>query len=378
MLIAMPGCKEDRLEPVEKDGKAPEPVRNVKVENLPGSARFTYTLPSDADLLYVKAEFEDGKGKIMSTKASYYTNQLTVKGFGDTAVHQVKLYAVDRSENSSTPVTVSVQPQLPPVLAVFKSLQIKEDFGGVNIQLENASEADIAIVVCATDSLGAFLPVETYYTKLKQVSFSIRGYDAAKKEFGAYIRDRWDNRSDTLRKELVPLFEKQLDKGKFRLVSLPTDQPYAWGLPMTGMWNNVISDGDMFHTAQGSGLPQWFTFDLGVKAKLSRFTLWQRQGSWIYTHGNPKRYELYGSNNPPSDGSWNNWIKLTECASLKPSGLPLGENSNEDVEAAGRGEEWTVPLDAPPVRYIRFKLLENWSGSDFLHVSEITLWGKEE
>ena len=33
------------------------------------------------------------------------------------------------------------------------------------------------------------------------------------------------------------------------------------------------------------------------------------------------------------------------------------------------------PAEAPPVRYIRFKVLETWGGMDFIHFTEFTFWG---
>jgi hypothetical protein len=146
------------------------------------------------------------------------------------------------------------------------------------------------------------------------------------------------------------------------------------------MWDEKITaEGNMWHSADGP-MPMQVTFDLGVTAKLSRFTLWQRQGQWIYNHGNPKQYEIWGSVNPPSDGSWTNWEKLVECTSVKPSGQPTGMNSSEDVAAAARGEEFNIPLSAPRVRYIRVKVLESWigKGGQAAHISEMTFYGNDQ
>jgi len=134
----------------------------------------------------------------------------------------------------------------------------------------------------------------------------------------------------------------------------------------------------MWHSADAP-MPVHFTFDLGVQAKLSRFVLWQRQGQWIYNHGNPKRYEIWGTTSPANNGSWDNWILLASCISEKPSKQPLGMNTAEDVAAAARGEETNIALDAPKVRYIRVKILEPWVGSGGLatHISEMTFYGND-
>src|SRR5690606_14879527 len=105
--------------------------------------------------------------------------------------------------------------------------------------------------------------------------------------------------------------------------------------------------------------PQWFTFDLGVTAKLSRLVLFKRlSNAYLYNSGAVKRWTLYGSNNPNPDGSFDeSWIFLMDCNSYKPSGLPPGENTNEDLEYA-RGRRIHVPRrcaggSLPPLGHAR-------------------------
>src|SRR3546814_18376720 len=104
---------------------------------------------------------------------------------------------------------------------------------------------------------------------------------------------------------------------------------------MNKIWNDSQSEND-FVTSPGHGLPQWFTFDLGVTARLSRLVLFKRLSNrFLYNSGAVKRWSLYGSNDPNPDGSFDeSWIFLMECNSIKPSGLPPGENTNEDLEYA--------------------------------------------
>lgn len=380
IAIAFSNCKEDELKAVESDKSAPGTIANLVVESQAGAVEISYSLPTDKDLLYVVAEYTNKYGKLIQIKASTYTSRLIVNGFADTSVYNINLYAVDRSENRSAPVVVQVKPLEPPILGIYKSMRIAEDFGGINIKFNNPTEAEIAVVICFKDSIGNMSLKETYYTKQKNVDFASRGFESKETVFGVYIRDRWNNRTDTLKKALTPIYEKLLDRTKFRTVSLPTDAATGWGLSMPGMWDGrITAEGNMWHSAD-VGMPMHITFDLGVTAKLSRFTLWQRQGVWIYNHGNPKRYEIWGSTNPPSNGSWDNWVMLKSCTSVKPSGSPSGSNMNDDVAAAGRGEEFSVPLDAPKVRYIRVRILEAWVGAGGLaaHISEMSFYGNDQ
>jgi hypothetical protein len=380
LLALMSSCNEDKLSPVENDGIAPAPISNPQAEALPGAVKITYTIPSDKDLLYIKAEFTNKGGQIIEVKASYYTNSLKLEGFADTSVYQVKLYAVDKGENKSQPVTIDVKPLRPPVYMAKDLLTYRPDFGGINIKSLNTAEADLAFVICIKDSLGDYKIVDTYYSKRDSINFSIRGFDSIQTNFAIYVRDRWNNRSDTVFASLTPIYEKLLDKTKFSNYPLTSDAPYGWGLQMPGMWDGKITaEGNMWHSADPWHVPMWITFDLGVAAKLSRFTLWQRQGTWIYTHGNPKDYEVWGSSTPPSDSwSWPGWVLLSKCTSVKPSGNPLGSNTSEDIAAAAAGESWNVSLDAPAIRYIRIKINSTWAGGVAAHISEISFWGNDK
>ena len=383
-IIVIQGCDKNALGPEKNGGVPPGPVSIVKVTDLPGAAIITYTLPKDTDLLYVKAQYTAKDGTIRESKASYYNNNIEVVGFGDTSAHEVKLFAVNEGENASKPVTVIVHPKEPPYLVVLDSLQTRPDFGGINITFKNPSGGNVAIVVLANDTLGHFVPFNTNYTNLKEGEFSVRGFDSVMTKFGIYIRDRWNNISDTLIVNLKPLFEMRLDRTKMQGIALPGDAPLGYGGNIANLFDGNTTDngGHWYHTGDAARMPQRFTFDMGVKAKLSRLTWWMRQygggQTFYYSLHNPRTVEIWGSNNPPSDGSWNNWILLAAHDQIKPSGLPEGQLSQADIDAAVAGETITFPLNTPAVRYIRFKTLRNWSNGTYVNFDELALWGQPE
>lgn len=376
-LLCLCCCKEDLLRPLNKD-EAPGPVTNVQVENISGGAKISYNRPKDNNLLYVKAVYAIRPGVEREVKASYYQNKLTIDGFPDTLSYPVQLYAVSRGEKASDPVTISIKPLTPPVKDVFNQLQIAATFGGVRINFVNAAEADIVISVLAADSLNDLVPAETFYTKRKEGTFAARGFNTTKRKFAAFVRDRWNNHSDTLYAELSPLFEQKLDKAKFKEVDLPTD---TWqghiSTKIPNLWDDKLG-GNIFHTKPGSGLPQWFTMDMGVKATLSRFRLHHRDGTTDgpYTGGDPKIYEIWGSNSPANDGSWESWTLLSRFESVKPSGLPEGTVTTEDKQfAVVDGEDFDFPADIAPMRYLRFKTIKVWGALDHMYIAELTFWG---
>ncbi|ATP56947.1 hypothetical protein CPT03_10870 [Pedobacter ginsengisoli] len=377
IFFIAPGCKQTELTTLVSDGVAPGPITNAVVENLSGAAKITYKLPPDQDLLYVKALYTSKQGAVRETKVSYYNNNLTVEGFGDTSAYEVKLYAVDRGENVSQPLSVTVKPKKAPFLIVRDSVKVVSDFGGISVSFKNSTENNIAIVVLANDSLGNFTPINTNYTNLKQSSFSVRDLKSVDTKFGIYIRDRWGNMSDTLITTLKPLFEVKLDRTKMKGVSLPTDAPLGYSGAISYLFDGDLGNGGYYHTGDAAKMPQWFTYDMGVSVKLSRMTWFMRQGFYFNLH-NPRKVEIWGSNNPSPDGSFNNWELIATHEQIKPSGLPNGQLSNADNEAAAAGETITFPLNVPKVRYIRFKTLRNWSDGTYVNFNEIYMWGAPE
>lgn len=386
LLFVFAGCTQDMVKPIENDKDAPGAVQDVKTESLPGAVKFTYTLPSDPDLLYVLAKYTNKNGKVLEFRASFYTNSLMVEGFGDTDTYRVELYTVDRSENRSEPQVMEVAPLTPPILSCYESLDMFSDFGGMTFEMDNKFNSDLAIYVCTPDELGDMVLAETFYTAREQITYSVRGYDAVPRRFGVFLQDKYGNETDTLFTELTPIYEKELDKTKFREMFLQNDSPVdSYDGKMEYVWNGRISkDGDSGGVGLHSGTgtkdgPAVFTFDMGVLAKLSRFALWPIQDEkHFYNDMSPRRYEVWGCATEPSpDGSWDNWIKLLDMENVKPSGSPIGILTDDDIEAAKLGDQANVPLDMPRVRYIRIKCLKNWSNNYNICFTELTFWGND-
>jgi hypothetical protein len=362
------GCDEEKMGPFISDGTIPALISNISTESLPGGATITYHVPDDPNLLYVEAEYIASNGKLSNIRASHYTNSLTIEGLGSTDEKEVKVYSVGRNERRSEPIVTSIHPLTPPVHEVYESLEIVEDFGGITIDFVNRHEASVAIIVTTRDELGDEIPADDiYYTSQESGKFSIRGYPDQPREFSIQIRDKWDNFSEKTTGTFTPLYEVELDKSRFREVKLPTD---ASASNRGTAW---------YRTANGSGIPHHFTFELGVTAKLSRYIQHQRgvvsEASLVYSAGNPRYWEVWGATDPSPDGSWEGWTKLIDGTSIKPSGLPLNEMSDEDAAYALAGEEFYFPSDAPPVRYIRIRILGTWGLSDYMHIGELTFFG---
>ena len=378
MFSFLTGCEEDIKEPLFKDAQPPGPVSSPEVQNLPGAAIISYTLPTDEDLLYVKAEYTLSNGQKVEAKSSNFLSSLKVEGFGDTSEQTVTLYAVDRSENVSTPVTVKVNPELPDVDAVKNTIEMIADFGGVLYRWKNENNASLAFMILATDSTGTLSEVETVYSGVTDGQYTVRGFAPEEKEFAIVIRDRWDNYSDTAKVTVTPLFEQELDKTKFVQVTLDND--HDWGA-WEGRYSNSF-DGNINtfnHTWAGTGWPQYWTVDLGVVARLSRVVIVQRQ-TFFYRHGNPRLLDIWGiKETPDQDGSLDKWYPLrvapkNGCVATRPT--LEGGTAAEDQEHFKNGDEYSFTLEDPEVRYIRVVVQETWGLTGFSHWGEITFYGQ--
>lgn len=378
-------CRKDGIGPVGGSNVPPGPVSNAKVENEHGKAVISYTMPSNANLLYVKAVYEYAKGKTKEVKSSYYNNYLTVDGFADTLTHEVKLYAVTRNEIESKAVSVNVKPLTPPILEVFKTLKVAADFGGINVQAINQYKDNIAIVVLKKDSLNHWQNITNVYSSSDSINSTYRGLDTVKQQFAFYVRDRWLNQTDTLFANLVPLYETILDISKFRALSLPTDvEANIWThSTVATLWDN-----DYYYwpkcvcTNPKILTPQWLSFDIGQTPTLSRIVIWDypeylTAGRTYYYGGDMKNFEIWGSNNPDADGGWTNWTRLIEGVESKPSGSAYGTQTDDDFQAARAGFSYSFPSNTN-YRYLRIKCLKNWSGLTYMTISEIRLYGQSE
>lgn len=382
LLVCTYGCKEDLgiTKPLANDKTAPGKIGAVEIENRAGTAKLVYKIPNDNDFLYVKAVYEIRPGVTREVKSSKTNDSLIVDGFGEAKEYAVTLYAVDNGENMSEPITVKVNPLTPPITTVFNNLNVINDFGGVGLIYNNPSNAELAFVVVKKDG-GKESQVSAFYSKAKDGAFNVRGYPPSPVVFGIYLKDKFGNVSETLYKEIVPLEEVRLDRTKFKKYQLPNDikeLSAAWD--SSKMWDNLFGESQGFHSdgAVTNVMPLWVSLDMGVTARLSRFKEFQRttNNSFIFNHNNLKRFEVWGSNDPTPDGSWDNWILMGSYESLKPSGLPVGTLTNDDIAYAKAGEEFNIPSTAPAVRYIRIKVLENWSGGGIMQIMELQFWGK--
>ncbi|MGO4292203.1 DUF4959 domain-containing protein [Chitinophaga sp. RAB17] len=368
------------LDPIYKSDKKPPVVTNIHVINFAGGAWITYDIPADPEILYVQADYMVNKTTAQQAKVSYYTDTLKVAGFEKAGEYKVSLYAVSRSEVKSDPVTVTVNPLTPPYITVKSTLKILADFGGANIQFSNPMENEIAIVALV-DTTGKPEYLYTNYTKDSSGNFSVRGFTAKERKFGAYVRDRWGNVSDTVWTNVQSMNEVELDRTKMKALFLSGDQQSCCGSNLDVPLSNPYKAGDhSFYGGRGvnDSTPARITIDLGQPVTLSRFRYWMRSnGGAEFKNGTLRFFKVYGSLNPNPNGALDNsWTQLGGVYELvKPSGLPYGQLNSADYEVVNNGAEFVLPLPAISIRYFRIVVLQNFSGGDGVEIYSLKFMG---
>ena len=392
LICLITSCKEEHIGQYAVESTPPGKITNPVVQNFKGKAQITYNLPEDKDMLYVKALYTLPSGKQKEKKSSAYVNYIVVDGFAKSGKAQVQLISVDRNYNESEPVNVEIEPDDSPIFDVYESMSAIAGFGGIKLDWENQEKADVVIGVLMKNQENIYEPLDNIYTSVAVGSGSIRGLQGENLEFGLYVRDVFDNYTDTIFTTLTPWAEAELDKSLWRAGTVCSNyfslSQYG-NTNMNILWNGVTygtnSQATIYYlnrTTNGTDVPIFITFDLGVKAQLSRFKFWGRT-EWYFNLHHPKEIEIWGTDDltvASSDAceNWDKWTLLTTCISTKPSGeeaLANAQLSTEDMALALAGEEFEFPLTIPSVQYIRFRVLRTWTNSTSMFMGEITFWG---
>ena len=388
LVAVLFSCSKSNLsvEPVSKDQTKPGVITDIRVENFNGGANIIYSLPKSPNLLYVTAKYMINAAKSRETKASYYTDTITVDGFARSQDYVVTLHVVSRANVMSDPVTVTVHPALPNYLLVNSGLQVSEDFGGINISGSNKFKAPVSIHILSQNAqTNTYDELEPRYISTDLIDVSVRGFEPKPVKFGVYTSDKFGNVSDTLFKTVTPLLEVLLDKKKFYEYKLPGDTKIGYGWELRYFFDGNTTDPG-WHTEPSGGAALQGTFGLGQNAKLSRFTLFERIDG-VYGYANPKEFTLWASNSPApgntvlplssAEGTVSgDWVNIGNYKFPDPpSGLPPNQPNAQDVEFVKAGVNFNISINAPSARFIRFVVTKTWGGVDYSNLMEISFYG---
>lgn len=383
-LLLAYACNEDLSyrEPSGTSKGVPQQVTEVQVKNYPGKATISYNLPADPDLLYVKATYTLANGKVMDVKSSYFVDSLVVEGFADTQEHEIKLYTVNRQEVHSEPIAVTVKPLKAPIWSVLETIDIRDAFGGYKLTALNRTQEAIGILIMEQNILKEWEVNNnlSVYTSVDSILSQRSGMDTVTRHFGIAIRDRWSNITDTLYKDINPIYEVELNTANFRHFPLPGDPAQQPGAAVANMWDKRYGWPVSFTSLAAATLnvPSIVTIDMGVSAKLSKVWIrpFKELSNLYYGFTTLRHFELWGSTNPNLSGALDeSWTLLGKYELKKPSGSPGNTETASDQEAAANGFFYDIDLDAPKIRYLRIRCMVNWAGSCPQSVDELKVFG---
>ncbi len=439
-FIALFACLFLRCDDIKKwddptDDIPPGNVSSATVENISGGVIITYTLPSDNDLLGVKAVYYHKPGEYLESFSSAYTDTIKLYGFPDTNERIVKLICLDKSKNESAPVEVVIQPLTPPVELIRKSMNVFPAFGGIFIKWDNVNRANIGVFLYAEDDFGNMVYNDAAYSNQLEGESVFRGFDNTERKFQIQVRDNWDNYSTQLDTVLRPLFEEKII-GRNELGQNLWKQ-YGWDdrsvewrgdianqlRPMEVIWNGFTTGGgygiDYYNTgAAGNSLhfytknsqdqntkllPIYFTIDFGKSINFSRHKHWHMPPR-PFGNNQVRNYEIWGTNEPPKGGANNfndireslaywtkwpavggtdtwkeNWVKLANCDLEPLSGATLypdiTDADKQHILTNGFEFEFDIDIASQPFRYLRFVVNRTWTDATNIQIAEIEFWG---
>lgn len=375
MIIS--SCEEKEQGPSIKYSNQPSPVANIEINNVPGGAEITYTLPEEEDVAYVRAEYTLISGQKRRVVSSKYKNHIEISGFSRSEEKVIRLYTVDNSENSSNPVEVVIKPKDALIHSIIDSIRFYGTFGGIVFEVSNEKENELVLHTEYIDSLGMWSEIGKFYITQKFVRETVRGFEAEPVEVRVFLTDVWKNASDTIVKTITPLFEEELDKSLWTNAKLPGDfyTPHYASRPFKNIYDGSIDSRAFLSDLKTGTIPAYFTLDLGGLYKLGRMKMWPYQADgWFYERFDPRYFEIYASETPSED--WSDWTLLGSFESLKPSGAPTGTVTDEDINAARNGYNFVFEPTEKTFRYFRFRTLETWSMRGGYMISELSLWGQ--
>jgi len=367
------------------DTSPPGVLSNVSVTPTNGGGIISYTLPSDDDILYVKAVYTNSQGEEVFRVSSKHNTSVEVNGLSQLTPVSVKLFVVDMNENISETIAIDFTPLKSFIFFVQESIQISPDLGGVKITWENIASKTVFVYVHILE--GADEVIRILSSNNAQESIFIRGLAPSEISISTKVEDFDGNITELEEKgRYTPLFEEKIDKSTWTLVSGQSINGNAYEGKTVNFWDDVVdtveTDADNSYfiaTRDNNGgslnFPLDIVIDLNKNVKIQRFIVWQRaywyQGGGVtyhYQEENIKSFNLYASSDAQT------WNLLGEFDIGDPRNA-AGEIPATAFQEAIDGHEFSLQNTSEAFRYLKFQITSNYGSTQITVGSEITLFG---
>ena len=370
----------------KKDTTPPGELTITSTEATYGGAIISYTLPNDDDILYVRADYTNGKGKAVFRTVSKHVNQIEVSGFVVEEDVTVSLTVVDENQNKSKAVEHEIRPLQSFIYLVQESIEIVPDLGGVQVSWENIEEKTVFIYLHIAD--GDEEETRILSSSNATENIFVRGLEAKELGFSTKVED-FDGNITSLIEEgyYTPLFEEKINKDTWTLVSNLSIDGNAYEGATVNFWDDVVdtfetnSDNSYFiiNRNDNGGVLRWpldIVIDLNKKVKINRFKVWQRafwyngpgDQPYYYQSENLRSFDLFVSMDKSE------WALLGSFQIEEPTN---GDISQALLDEAVAGHNFNLDEISPEFRYLKFSITSNFGSDSFCHGSEISLFGRD-
>lgn len=370
----------------KKDTTPPGELTITSTEATYGGAIISYTLPNDDDILYVRADYTNGKGEAVFRTVSKHVNQIEVSGFVVEEDVTVSLTVVDENQNKSKAVEHEIRPLQSFIYLVQESIEIVPDLGGVQVSWENIEEKTVFIYLHIAD--GDEEQTRILSSSNATENIFVRGLEAKELGFSTKVED-FDGNITSLIDEgyYTPLFEEKINKDTWTLVSNLSIDGNAYEGATVNFWDDVVdtfetnSDNSYFiiNRNDNGGVLRWpldIVIDLNKKVKINRFKVWQRafwyngpgDQPYYYQSENLRSFDLFVSMDKSE------WALLGSFQIEEPTN---GDISQALLDEAVAGHNFNLDEISPEFRYLKFSITSNFGSDSFCHGSEISLFGRD-
>ena len=370
----------------KKDTTPPGELTITSTEATYGGAIISYRLPNDDDILYVRADYTNGKGEAVFRTVSKHVNQIEVSGFVVEQDVTVSLTVVDENQNKSKAVEHEIRPLQSFIYLVQESIEIVPDLGGVQVSWENIEEKTVFIYLHIAD--GDEEETRILSSSNATENIFVRGLEAKELGFSTKVED-FDGNITSLIDEgyYTPLFEEKINKDTWTLVSNLSIDGNAYEGATVNFWDDVVdtfetnSDNSYFiiNRNDNGGVLRWpldIVIDLNKKVKINRFKVWQRafwyngpgDQPYYYQSENLRSFDLFVSMDKSE------WALLGSFQIEEPTN---GDISQALLDEAVAGHNFNLDEISPEFRYLKFSITSNFGSDSFCHGSEISLFGRD-
>jgi len=381
IIITIFSCSKDE----EVDTAPPGAVSNISVVPTNGGGIISYSLPTDDDISYVRAEYVNSQGEDVFRVSSKYNSSIEVNGLNQTTPIQVRLYVIDENENISEALEIEFIPLESFIFLVQQSIEITPDLGGVKITWENIASKTVFVYVHILN--GNDETIRILSSNNNEESLFIRGLEAVELSFSTKVEDFDGNTTELqLVGNYTPLFEEKIEKDTWTLISSQSFNGDAYEGRTVNFWDDIVdtvetdSDNSYFiATRDNNGgslnFPLDIVIDLNKNVKIKRFKLWQRaywyQGGGVtyhYQEENIKSFNLYASNDSQS------WELLGQFDIGDPRDS-AGNIPTTAFQEAIDGHDFSLDNTSEQFRYLKISFTSSYGSTQILVGSEITLYG---